>query len=65
MNIKSILTNLVLILCISLASSAQELLPTSTTGQIVKHTYFTLSYSEKDEQPEWVVYEVKGFQKTT
>ena len=58
MKIKSILTFLILILCISSASSAQELLPTSTTGQIVKHTYYTLSYCEKDEQPEWVYYEL-------
>ena len=56
MKIKSILTFLILILCISSASSAQELLPTSTTGQIVKHTYYTLSYCEKNEQAEWVFY---------
>ena len=31
-------------------------LPTSTTGQVVKHTYYTLSYSEKHEQAEWVAY---------
>jgi endonuclease G len=52
------------------SSSAQELLPTSTTGQIVRHTYYTLSYSEKDEQPEWVYYTLtaemlKGKQKRT
>jgi endonuclease G len=58
MKAKSILLFLILILCISSASLAQELLPTSTTGQIVKHTYYTLSYSEKDEQPEWVYYEL-------
>ena len=58
MKIKSILTFLILILCTSIASSAQQLLPTSTTGQIVKHTYYTLSYCEKDEQPEWVYYEL-------
>ena len=34
-------------------------LPTSTTGQIVKHTYYTLSYNEKYEQAEWVAYELK------
>ncbi len=34
-------------------------LPSSTTGAIVKHNYFTLSYSEKDEQAEWVAYELK------
>ena len=70
MKIKSITTILTLILFISFVSSAQELLPTSTTGYIVRHTYFTLSYSEKDEQPEWVYYEltpalIKGKQKRT
>ena len=34
-------------------------LPASTTGAIVKHTYFTLSYSENDEQAEWVAYALK------
>lgn len=32
--------------------------PTSTTGQIIKHNFFTVSYSEKDEQPEWVAYKI-------
>jgi endonuclease G len=54
MKINSTPLILSILLCITIASSAQELLPTSTTGQIVKHTYFTLSYSEKDEQAEWV-----------
>jgi endonuclease G len=31
-------------------------LPTSTTGQIVKHSGYSLSYSEKHEQAEWVAY---------
>ena len=47
---------LILILCITIASSAQDLLPTSTTSQIIKHQYYTLSYSEPDEQAEWVFY---------
>lgn len=34
-------------------------LPASTTSQIVKHTYYTLSYNEKAEQAEWVAYELK------
>ena len=34
-------------------------LPTSTTSQIVKHAYYTLSYNEKFEQAEWVAYELK------
>lgn len=36
-----------------------DYLPTSTTNQIVKHDYFTLSYNEKYEQAEWVAYELK------
>jgi endonuclease G len=34
-------------------------LPTSTTGQIVHHKGYSLSYSEPHEQPEWVAYELK------
>jgi len=33
-------------------------LPTSTTGVVVKHNYFSLSYSEAHEQAEWVAYEL-------
>ncbi len=33
-----------------------DYLPTSTTGQIVKHQGYTLSYSEPHEQAEWVAY---------
>ena len=36
-----------------------DYLPTSTTNQIVKHDYYTLSYNEKYEQAEWVAYELK------
>jgi len=35
-------------------------LPTSTTNQIVKHDFLTLSYNEKFEQAEWVAYELKA-----
>ena len=34
-------------------------LPTSTTNDIVVHEFYTLSYSEKNEQAEWVAYELK------
>ena len=34
-------------------------LPTSTTGQIVHHNGYSLSYSEDHEQAEWVAYELK------
>lgn len=33
-------------------------LPTSTTGQTVQHEFYTLSYSEKYEQAEWVAYQL-------
>ena len=38
--------------------SLLEALPTSTTGQIVHHQFYTLSYNEEHEQPEWVAYEI-------
>lgn len=34
-------------------------LPKSTTGIIIRHKFYTLSYSEKDEQAEWVAYDLK------
>lgn len=33
-------------------------LPSSTTGQIIHHNYYSLSYSEPHEQAEWVAYEL-------
>lgn len=36
-----------------------DYLPTSTTNQIIKHDFYTLSYNEKYEQAEWVAYELK------
>ena len=32
--------------------------PKSTTGEVVSHTWYTLSYSEEHEQAEWVAYEL-------
>lgn len=40
-------------------SHSFDFLPSSTTNQIVKHEYYTLSYNEKYEQAEWVAYELK------
>lgn len=37
-----------------------NLLPTSTTKQIINHTYYSLSYDEEYEQAEWVAYELKS-----
>jgi endonuclease G len=56
MKINSIVFILAIFFSTSFASTAQELLPTSTTHQIVSHSFYTLSYSEKDEQAEWVYY---------
>jgi len=35
-----------------------DYLPFSTTNQIINHTYYTLPYSEQNEQAEWVAYEL-------
>jgi endonuclease G len=35
-----------------------EILPASTTGEVVRHVYFALSYDEDHEQAEWVAYEI-------
>ncbi len=32
--------------------------PTNSTGQIINHTYYSLSYVEEHEQAEWVFYEL-------
>ncbi|WP_264566484.1 DNA/RNA non-specific endonuclease [Flavobacterium sp. N3904] len=37
-------------------NSSSDYLPTSTTNQIIDHQFYTLSYSEKYEQAEWVAY---------
>lgn len=41
------------------SSSAEFHLPSSTSGSIVYHDFYTLSYAEKHEQAEWVAYELK------
>lgn len=35
-----------------------DMLPAGGKGELVEHTYFTLSYVETAEQPEWVAYEL-------
>ena len=34
--------------------------PTSTTGQVIHHNFYALSYHEEHEQAEWVAYELKA-----
>lgn len=45
-----------LILGNSILAQNVDLLPISTTGQIIKHKYYTLSYSQQNKQAEWVFY---------
>lgn len=45
------------ILLISILSYAQTFTPKST-GEIVKHNYYSFAYSETHEQPLWVLYEL-------
>ncbi len=40
-------------------SNVFDFLPSSTTNQIVRHNGYILSYSEENEQAEWVAYELK------
>lgn len=42
-----------------IADVPAELLPISTTGAIVEHNHFILSYNEPFEQAEWVAYVLK------
>ncbi|MEZ5044461.1 MAG: DNA/RNA non-specific endonuclease [Saprospiraceae bacterium] len=37
---------------------AADFLPTSSTNDIIHHKYYSLSYSEEDEQAEWVAYQL-------
>jgi len=41
-----------------------ELLPNSTTGAVIQHSYYSLSYHEKHEQAEWVAYVLERDQLT-
>lgn len=45
---------IVLFSAIALPSYAQTLPPVS--GEVVRHTYYTLDYNEQHEQPNWVFY---------
>ncbi|XCF06147.1 DNA/RNA non-specific endonuclease [Tamlana crocina] len=41
------------------AETNEYFIPSSTTGQVVHHEGYSLSYSETHEQAEWVAYELK------
>ena len=40
------------------ATAIDKYLPESNTGQVVRHTHYTLSYDEDHEQAEWVAYQL-------
>ncbi len=42
----------------SQTTTSFDYLPTSTTNQVIKHEFYTLSYSEEFEQAEWVAYKL-------
>ena len=44
--------------CMYFGKKQDHYLATSTTGQVIEHQYFSLSYSEEHEQAEWVAYEL-------
>lgn len=50
------------VLNISKAEDNDFYLPKSTTNEIVRHKFYTLSYNENHEQAEWVAYELKKSQ---
>lgn len=56
---KALISNDFMLSEVNKTSKPFNYLPVSTTNQIVKHQYYTLSYNEKYEQAEWVAYELK------
>src|SRR6056297_3514043 len=46
------------LLSIPVFSQQIDFLPGSTTGQVIEHHHYTLSYDEQHEQAEWVAYEL-------
>ena len=55
---KFIFIRFVWILLLLFGGSSFNFLPDSTTGEIVNHNYYSLSYSKKDKQAEWVAYKL-------
>ena len=55
---KALFTFLSNLLVLSVISQSFDYYPTSN-GELIKHTYYALSYLEEHEQPEWVAYHLK------
>jgi endonuclease G len=60
MNFKLIAAIVVLTGLFAFQKAKINLLPASTTHQLIRHDFYTLSYSERYEQAEWVAYELKS-----
>lgn len=48
----------VVLITTGLCAQEFDYLPTSTTNQIINHTYYSLSYSAKHKSAEWVAYKL-------
>lgn len=70
MKMKNIIIAIVVFITASVSAQEFDYLPTSTTDQIINHSYYSLSYSEKYKSAEWVAYKltpemINGQQKPT
>ncbi len=61
-NDNQVKNNNIVVETVNFAADESFYLPSSTTNTLVKHQFYTLSYSEKNEQAEWVAYELKKSQ---
>ena len=59
---KNILLLLVILpmICLSQAQYYMDYIPSSTTGQVIHHKYYSLSYSEDHETAEWTIYHLSN-----
>lgn len=55
---KNLIIAIVVFITSSLTAQEFDYLPTSTTDHIIKHSYYSLSYSEKHKLAEWVAYKL-------
>ena len=55
---KNLIIAIVVIITSSLTAQEFDYLPTSTTDHIIKHSYYSLSYSEKHKLAEWTAYKL-------
>lgn len=49
---------LIFLLSLTLLNAQEKIYPQFEQGQIIEHTYYTLSYAENHEQAYWVFYEL-------